>query len=275
MVARREQSANPAREADCSPAWTTWWRKDEVFGAKKLAAALSTAAAAAATAVLALSAGPAQAAVFASSSPDASTLYGDALATTHSWSVHYASASTEAKKTEVESGDAGPASGSQTVSVGTGAISILVIGGITYVKGNVSGLETLVGLGSTQAGAAANQWIEFSTDNEAFAPVVAGVRSSDLAHELALKGPLSLGHQRTIDGTAVDAIEGTQKLGHSTDHVVLYVRAHGAHVPVEEDTVNAKGQHTATEHVAYSKWGEIVRPRAPQASVSIGPISAV
>ena len=56
---------------------------------------------------------------------------------------------------------------------------------------------------------------------------------------------------------------------------MLYVRAHGSHVPVEEDSVDAKGQPTAAEHITYSKWGEIVRPAAPQASVSIGPISSV
>jgi len=58
-------------------------------------------------------------------------------------------------------------------------------------------------------------------------------------------------------------------------HVVLYVRAQGSHVPVEEDSLNAKGQPTATEHVTYSKWGELVRPLAPKATVSIGPVSAV
>ncbi len=227
-------------------------------------------------AAIAVLAGTAQAATASgSSSPDAATLYKDAITTTHSWSVHYASESTQSAHTISESGDAGPASGSQTVIMGKGSISIIVIGGITYVKGNVGGLETLVGLGASQASQTANQWIEFSTTNAVFAQVVAGVRSSDIAQELALKGPLSLERPRTIDGTAVDAIEGTQKFGHTTNHVVLYVRAHGSHVPVEEDSVNAKGQHTAAEHIAYSKWGEIVRPRAPQAAASLGPVSSV
>jgi hypothetical protein len=53
------------------------------------------------------------------------------------------------------------------------------------------------------------------------------------------------------------------------------VRADGTHVPVEEDSVNAKGQHTPAEHVTYSKWGERVRPEAPTATISIGSISAV
>ena len=56
---------------------------------------------------------------------------------------------------------------------GPGSISIVVIGGISYVKGNADGLENLAGLSSPQATEAAGQWIEFSTDNAAFAPVVA------------------------------------------------------------------------------------------------------
>lgn len=215
----------------------------------------------------------------AAASPDggrsAAALYKDALTTTHSWSVHYASDSTESDQTLVVSGDAGPASASQTVTTGKSSISILVIGGITYLEGNAGGLQSLAGLSSAQAAEAAGQWIEFSTDNAAFAPVVEGVRSQDVAKELALKAPLSLGRARTLDGEAVDAIDGTQTFGRTSEHVVLYVRADGSHVPVEEDSVNAAGKQTAAEHVIYSKWGEQVRPMAPTATISIGSISSV
>jgi hypothetical protein len=236
---------------------------------------LSTGASALAVAVgvIAGLAAPAGAAV--DSSTSAADLYKDALATTHAWSVHYDSDSTEARVRLVESGDAGPASASQTVTMGTSTISILVIGGISYVKGNAGGLENLAGLSSPQATEAAGQWIQFSTDNAAFAPVVEGVRSTDLAKELALKAPLSLGHSRTLDGEAVYAIDGTQAFGKKTEHVVLYVRARGTHVPVEEDSVGTEGKRTTDEHIRYSKWGEQVRPVAPTATVSVGSISAV
>jgi hypothetical protein len=224
---------------------------------------------------VAIQAAPAAAAP-SDSGTSASSLYQDALATTRSWSVHYASNSTESNQTLVESGDAGPASGSQSVVMGKGSISILVIGGISYLMGNPDGLENLAGLSASQAAEATNQWIEFSTDNSAFAPVVDGVRSKDLVKELALKAPLSLGHGRTLDGQAVDAIDGTQSFGgKSLLHVVLYVRAHGSHVPVEEDSVNAQGKSTSAEHIIYSRWGEKVRPEAPKATISVGPISAV
>ncbi len=220
--------------------------------------------------VAGLSAAPAGA-----TTPSASALYKDALATTHGWSVHYDSSSTQTNVTLVASGDAGPAGASQTVTVGQGSINILVIGGLSYVKGNAEGLQSLAGLSAAQANEAAGQWIEFSTDNAAFASVVEGVRSSDVAKELALKGPISLGRTRTLRGESVDALEGTQAFDKKTIHVVLYVRARGTHVPVEEDSVNSQGKPTDAEHVVYSKWGERVRPKAPTATISVGSISAV
>jgi hypothetical protein len=213
--------------------------------------------------------------VAGASTPSAAALYKDALDTTHAWSVHYDSSSTQTNVTLVESGDAGPAGASQTVMMGRGSIEILVIGGLSYVKGNSNGLQNLAGLSTTQANEAAGQWIEFSTDNSAFAPVVEGVRSSDIAAELALKGPISLRRTRSLHGEAVDALEGTQSVEKKTIHVVLYVRAKGAHVPVEEDSVNSQGKATNAEHIVYSKWGERVRPEAPRATISVGPISAV
>jgi hypothetical protein len=226
-------------------------------------------------ALLALPVPPASGAAAASSTPDAATLYREAIATTRSWSVHYSSSSTQSNVNLALTGDAGPASGSQTVTMGTGSINIVVIGGITYLQGNASGLQNLAGFSASQAATAMNQWIQFATTNAAFAPVVAGVRSHDVAQELALKGPYSLGRSRTLDGFPVDAIAGTQTLSRHSVHVVLYVRARGTHVPVEEDSVNAKGQSTAVEHVVYSRWGELVRPQAPRAAITIGPVSSV
>jgi len=207
------------------------------------------------------------------SSPDPQVLYQDALTTTHSWSVHYSSTSLDSGSTLKVSGDAGPASGSQTVSMGSGSISIFVIGGISYVRGNPDGLEKLAGFSPSEATPVAGQWIDFATDSAPFAPVVVGVRSADVAKELALKGTLSLGRPRTIDGVAVDAVEGSQVFGKKTIHVVLYVRAQGSHVPVEEDSLDARGRATGAEHVVYSAWGETVRPMAPQATVTLGPVS--
>ena len=250
-----------------------------MVGAKRTGRGALSLGALGTVAALAILVGPIASAASATTAQNAATLYRQAIATTKSWSVHYASSSTQSKLTLVEIGNAGPASGTQLVSMGPSAQSqpdsatIEVIGGITYLKGNVGGLQNLAGLSASQATEAAGQWIEFATDNSLFSPVVAGVRSSDIAKELTLKGPLALGKPRTLDGYAVDAIEGTQKFGKTNGRVVLYVRARGSHVPVEEDSLGANGQPSPAEHVTYSSWGETVRPEAPQATVSIGHIS--
>lgn len=230
-------------------------------------------------ALAAFSGAPPVAASSHATTPDASTLYRQALATTKSWSVHYESASTVSQISLLETGDSGPASGTQTVATGKGGvtdtITIDVIGGLTYVKGNAGGFQALVGMDAATAQQVAGRWIEFSTTNATFAQVVAGVRSHDVANELELKGRLTLGHATTLDGIAVDAIEGTQTYAKKKERVVLYVRAHGRHVPVEEDAVDSKGKTNGALHVAYSHWGETVRPEAPQGAVPIGPVSAV
>jgi hypothetical protein len=52
------------------------------------------------------------------------------------------------------------------------------------------------------------------------------------------------------------------------------VRASGRHVLVEEDTVDARGRPNGSEHIVFSKWGESVRPEAPDASLTLGSVSS-
>ena len=227
----------------------------------------------------ALAGAPALSAVAAtakSGTTGAPMLYREAVASTRAWSVHYSSSSKVLGSTSVLTltGDAGPASGTQTVTLGAGSISIDVIGGISYLYGNANGLQNLAGLSPTQASASAGQWIEFATTNGAFASVVVGVRSADLVKELALSGKITKVHPSTVDGLTVDAVQGLQTLDRRNVRVVLYVRATGAHVPVEEDSVNDKGQRISGVHIAFSHWGERVRPQAPQATITVGPVSS-
>jgi hypothetical protein len=226
---------------------------------------------AALTAFLGLSSIPAGAA------SNGATLYREAMATTKAWSVHYASGSTIKNVSILESGDAGPASGTQAVLVGQGAkadnASLIVIGDLTYMKANEGGLEDLAGLSAAQAAATMGKWVLFSTNNPSFSEVVAGIRSRDVAQEIALKGPYTLGRARKLDGFDVDSIHGTQKVsGHKTQ-VILYVRARGRHLLVEEDTVDSKGTPNGVDHIIFSKWGEKVKPKAPDASFTLGAIN--
>jgi hypothetical protein len=214
----------------------------------------------------------------AAAAPDAATLYHQAMATTHAWTVHYVSTSNVSHVPFRETGDAGPASGTQTIRIGQGATLdralLIVIGDLTYVKGNELAMKDLTGLPTGEATTAMNRWVLFSSNNPTFAQVVVGVRSHDVAQEVALSGPFTLGPTTTLHGVRVDAVRGTQQVqGSKKTKAVLYVRASGRHVLVEEDTVNTQGASDGAEHIVFSQWGESVKPRAPQAALTLGPIN--
>jgi len=221
---------------------------------------------------------PADAAPAAPAAPAATTLYREAMTTTNGWRVHYASSSNASHTPFSESGDAGPASGTQAILVGRGAAldraSLIVIGDLTFVKGNKVAMESLTGQSPAEAATTMGHWVVFSSNNPAFSQVVVGVRSHDVAQEVALDGPYTLGRSRHLRGTSVDTLRGTVKLqGEKRMDAVLYVRASGRHDLVEEDTVDARGTPNGAEHIVFSKWGESVRPRAPDASFTIGSVS--
>jgi hypothetical protein len=215
----------------------------------------------------------------ASAAPTAATLYREAIATTKGWSVHYSSSSNTSHAPFSESGDSGPASGTQAILVGKGTsldrATLIVIGDLTFVKGNKLAMEDLTGLSPTEAATTMGHWVVFSSNNPAFSQVVVGVRSHDVAQEVALTGPYTLGRPRQLRGSSVEAVRGTLKLvGEKAMDAVLYVRASGRHVLVEEDTVDAHGTPNGAEHIVFSKWGEAVRPRAPEAAFTLGSVSA-
>ena len=214
----------------------------------------------------------------ADAAPTATTLYREAMATTVGWRVHYSSKSDAAHTPFTESGDAGPASGTQAILVGQGSsldrATLIVIGDLTFVKGNEVAMEDLTGLPPAEAATTMGHWVVFSSNNPSYSQVVVGVRSHDVAQEVALKGPYSLGHSRQIDGSPVDALRGTVQLqGEKRMDAVLYVRASGRHVLVEEDTVDTHGSPNGAEHIVFSRWGESVRPEAPDATFTLGSVS--
>jgi hypothetical protein len=214
----------------------------------------------------------------ADAAPTAATLYREAMATTIGWRVHYSSKSDAAHTPFTESGDAGPASGTQAILVGQGSsldqATLIVIGGLTFVKGNEVAMEDLTGLPAAEAATTMGHWVVFSSNNPSYSQVVVGVRSQDVAQEVALKGPYTLGHSRQIDGSSVDALRGTVHLqGEKKMDAVLYVRAAGRHLLVEEDTVDTDGAPNGAEHIVFSRWGELVRPEAPDASFTLGSVS--
>ena len=185
--------------------------------------------------------------------------------------------STESKQTLVETrrrrAGLGHARPSPWARGPNDTITIVVIGGITYVKGNAGGLESLAGLERVPGGRGGRASGSSSRPtNAAFAQVVAGVRSHDVAKELALKGPLSLGHVRDARRDRRRRHRGDADLRPKSRSTSCSTSAPTAPTCRSRRTRwTRRASPTATEHITYSKWGETVRPEAPQGTVSDRP----
>jgi hypothetical protein len=203
--------------------------------------------------------------------------YQAALKAAASQNVHFVSKATEQGIALEVIGDSGKTSGSQVLEVKNGTTSELLsairIGSTGYLRGNDAALEKVLGLTSAQSSSYANRWLSFPTSNTSLAELVSGLRNSDVAAELEMTGPYTLGGTKTIAGKAALAIKGTAATSSGTTvPIVLYVAASGPPRPVEEVT-DPKGKSAAIQGVVtFSKWGEDIHPKAPTNSVSLLPL---
>jgi len=92
-----------------------------------------------------------------------------------------------------------------------------------------------------------------------------------IVHELAVRGRLFLISGK-LHGIRVVGVRGVSGSGTKKMVEVLFARAHGKRLPLEEDTV-APGKH-AIGHTAFSKWNEPVTVKAPASSTPIAAVRA-
>lgn len=174
-------------------------------------------------------------------------------------------------------GDTGKTAGSQVLEVHNGAtteqLAVVLIGSTGYIRGNESALEKVLGLTVAQSTTYTSKWLSFPTSNTALAELVSGLRNSDVALELRMTGPYTMGGTKMIAGHTVQAINGTASTSSGTKiPIVLYVSAGGTPRPVEEVTNPAAKSSSITGTVIFSDWGEKTHPTAPAKSTPLVPL---
>jgi hypothetical protein len=203
--------------------------------------------------------------------------YQAAMKAASAQNVHYVSKATEQGVTLEVVGDTGTTSGSQVLEVQNGStveeLAVLLIGSTGYLRGNVAALEKVLGLAATQSATYANKWLSFPTSNTSLAELVSGLRDSEVASELEMTGPYSLGATKMIAGHAVQAINGTAATSSGTKvPIVLYVSASGTPHPVQEITNPSSMSSAIKGTVTFSNWGESTHPKAPTKSTPLVPL---
>jgi hypothetical protein len=206
----------------------------------------------------------------------ATSTYTAALKAAGSHGVHFASMATQQGTSISVIGDTGTTSGLQTLTVRKGktteTLSVMLVAGTGYVKGNTAGLVQILGLTAAQGATHAGKWLSFPTTNSNLAGLVNGLQAKDLPNELKINGPLTFGTANTINGQSATAIKGTVGASATTQvPIVLYVASSGTPYPLEEVTNPSKGAGKTSLHatVFFTNWGEKTHEKAPAHSTSL------
>jgi hypothetical protein len=204
----------------------------------------------------------------------AQSTYKAALTYAATQNVHYVSRATQGTAVLQVSGDTGPTSGAQTLSVKKGStletLDVRLIGKTGYLRGNSTGLTQILGLTAPQATTYAKKWLSFPTGNQTLDQLVSGLRNKDVATELKLSGPYSFGGTKTIDGHAAQAIRGfSSDSANKKVATTLYVETGSTPRPLQEVASPGNGTTAVNGSVTFSNWGQQSHVAKPSHAVSL------
>lgn len=194
--------------------------------------------------------------------------------------VHYVLASTAKGATETISGDAGMNEGEQSVASASGHIQAMLVGGVAYVEGDASGLESAMGLTNASATKYAGQWIAVDKGERPYQSVVDAVLLDRVLAQVSPSGPLALIDPSVItvhaSRTRVVGVRGNLPSSvHGTrGTAVLDVSTASPTVPVEfvGTTTGSSGSVKAT--VTFSDWGTPLALTAPAGAVPFASLAS-
>ncbi len=211
--------------------------------------------------------------------PTPSSLYQAAIKAAGAQSVHFVSKAVESGVVLEVVGDTGVSSGSQVLVIESSStiesVEVVLIGDTAYVRGNTTALEMILGLSAAQAKTNLDTWLSFPATDTARAALIGGLRNSEVAKELAMSGPYTMGRKKKINGVNTIGINGTTPTSSGGSiPIVLYVETGKVPRPIEEITNPKKKTTTIQEVVQFSHWGEKNHTKAPSHSITLASLAS-
>jgi hypothetical protein len=193
-------------------------------------------------------------------------------------SVHLHGVTKSSSHVVVLSQDSGADAGRQVFTIDrTEHATVLVVGGVGYIKGDAAALTGFFGFPAVLATRLVGRWISFHPGDSAgrtnYQAVTSGVTLASVADELRLTGPLTLTAPTVAAGRPVVGVHGDAPVGHGNppgSTVKLYVASRGHPLPVTFQVMAAVGQATYT----FSRWGETLHLTAPPNPVPAASLSS-
>jgi hypothetical protein len=183
-------------------------------------------------------------------------------------SMHYVSTSVVVPIRITQVADVGVDRGIQRITYRhngrAGRVTVIVVGGAAYVRGDSLALVSYMGFKPGAAAKFGQRWVKIPAGDRIYGAVAADVTLASALGDLKLSPPLAHLPSTTRNGVRVITVAG--KLPTSrTAAVTLYARASGAPLPVAE--VFKEG--TSQGEVTFSRWNVPVTVRAPAHAVPI------
>ena len=167
-------------------------------------------------------------------------------------SVHVDIREAQQSRTAVYSDDSADGAGRQEITISGGEHAIvLVVGKVTYIKGNKAALAGYFGFPAAAAGRLVNRWISFRPGDTGYQQLTSGVTLAGLASELELTGPLTIKAPGMVAGQSAVGVHGTVPTSVGApagSKATLYVAAGGRALPVSYQLDRA-GQPPVRCHV--------------------------
>lgn len=204
---------------------------------------------------------------FAARSPG--SLYASALARAKAQrSVHYSATQTFAAKSLTIVGDAAVDRGVQHVTYREGGrvghVTVRVVAGTAYVRGDAFTLENYMGIPPALATTWAGKWLSLVSTAPDFKTVAAAVRLASTLDELKMPPPYRSAGTRTVSGRRLVGITSSfRRAGHTVTET-LYVDP-ARTLPVEQVGRSSGIAVTST----FSRWNEPVSVSPPASAIPI------
>jgi len=172
------------------------------------------------------------------------------------------------------SGDTTASGGWQVIKSGTGQrVVIMLVNGVGYVAGNISGLERFLDVPGDEARSHAGQWIAVRpgqlVGEHSYRDITGGIALPAVASEVTPTGPLTLTAPAIVAGQPAIGVQGRAPAGQHfppTARATLYVTINGAR-PLLYELSGASGY---TDQVTFSNWGGSVQLAAPPHAIPAG-----
>jgi hypothetical protein len=180
--------------------------------------------------------------------------------------VHYRSVWRTDGVSQIVVGDARPASGSESVSVGGDQFTVVSTGQVVYFQGVATALRDQLGLPATTASVAASKWISIQPSDGPYPSLEAGVTTSVALAQVSI-APFARSTAGRAHGTHLARITGRIPHGRVvTGSARLDVSAR-SRLPATYSAHGSNAGQSWSSTITFSRWGARSAIKAPAGAV--------